>query len=160
MQTGSKRILLLAALVLSAPEAYGAEDITTFNTIETRSAATIDAIKISNPKFFFRKVVLQKYGGLDEAVISFGVSNHSSVAIRRIFLRALLKSDQRAVPLAEPRIDYTIPGGLQPGETKRFDLDAATNGDWSEVSKKEARRAVLSLTPSAIEDATGERIVK
>ena len=160
MRTGSTVSWLLAVFALAAPAAYAVEDISNFNTIETRSPATIDKIKVSNPKFFFRRVLLQSCGGLDLPVVSFGVSNHSSVAIRRLFLRALLKTDKRAVPLADPEINYIIPGGLQPGETKRFDLDAAVVGDWRGVSKQQARGAVLTLTLSAVEDAKGGRIVR
>jgi len=160
MQAGSTRSGLLAAFVLAATSAYAVEDISTFNTIQTRSPTTIDRIKISNPKFSFRKVLLQKYGGLDQRVVSFDMSNHSSVAIQRVVLRALLKTDKRAVPLADPVIYYSIPGGLQPGETKCFDLDAALLGDWSGVSKEDARGAVFTLTVSAVEDAKGDRIVK
>lgn len=159
MPAGLKRVGLLAAFLLAAPIACG-EDLTNFNTIETISAATIDKIKISDPKFFFHRVVLQSYGGLDEPVVSFGVSNESSVAIGRIYLRATLKRPGSAAPLAAPQIDYRIPGGLWPGETKHFNLHADVVGDWNQVSEKEARGAVLSLTPYAVEDTSGERIVK
>ena len=68
------------------------QDITKFNTIETHAPATIDAIKISNQKFAFRKFTLQKFGGLQWPIISFNMSNKGRVTIKRIYLRAVLKA--------------------------------------------------------------------
>ena len=68
------------------------QDITTLNTLETHAPATIDAIKISNQNFAFRKFDLQKYGGLQWPIISFNVSNKGSATIKQLSLRAVLKA--------------------------------------------------------------------
>jgi hypothetical protein len=138
------------------------QDITKLNTLETHAAATIDAIKISNQKFAFRKFSLQKYGGLEWPVISFNISNKGRVTIKRIYMRALLKTPGRSVPFADENIGYSIPGGLAPGESKRVDLDAKTIGDWnwSSVTKETAHKASFFLTVMAVEDAGGNKLVK
>ena len=93
------------------------QDITKFNILETHAPATINAIKISNQNFAFRKFELQKYGGLQWPIISFNISNKGRVTIKRIYLRAVLKAPGRSVPFADHDIDYAIPGGLAPGQS-------------------------------------------
>ena len=136
------------------------QDITKFNILETHAPATINAIKISNQNFAFRKFELQKYGGLQWPIISFNISNKGRVTIKRIYLRAVLKAPGRSVPFADHDIDYAIPGGLAPGESKRVALDADTVGDWSSVTKEVAHKAVFVLTVTAVEDAGGNKLVK
>ncbi len=136
------------------------QDITKFNTLETHAAATVDAIKISNQKFAFRKFALQKYGGLQWPIISFNISNKGRVTIKRIYLRAVLKARGRLVPFADNNIDYAIPGGIAPGESKHVALDAETVGDWSSVNKEILHKASFFLTVIAVEDASGNKLVK
>ena len=94
------------------------QDITTLNTLETHAPATIDAIKISNQNFAFRKFDLQKYGGLQWPIISFNVSNKGSATIKQLSLRAVLKAPSRSVPYAQNNIDYAIPGGTRAGRVQ------------------------------------------
>jgi hypothetical protein len=136
------------------------QDITKFNTIETHAPATIDAIKISNQNFAFREIALQKFGGLRLPIISFNISNKGRVTIKEVYMRALLKAPGRAVAFAENTVDYAIPGGLAPGESKHVALDADTIGDWNSVTQDDARKASFSLTVTAVEDADGNRLVK
>lgn len=136
------------------------QDITKFNTLETHAPAAIDAIKISNQKFAYRKFALQKYGGLEWPIISFTVSNKGRVTIKRIFMRALLKTPGRSVPFADENFDFSIPGGIAPGEFKHVDLDADSVGDWSAVTKEAARKASFILMVMAVEDAGGNKLVK
>lgn len=151
--------MLGSGLLLPALRAF-AQDISSFNTLETASPATIDKIRICEAKFAFRRFILQKYGGLEWPMISFTVVNESPITIRRIYMNAVLRMGDRRVPLADHRLDCSIPNGLQPGETRRFALDADVVGGWSEVTKEEARRAAFSLTLMAVEDAEGGKIVR
>ena len=136
------------------------QDITKFNILETHAPATIDAIKISNQKFAFHEFELQKYGGLQWPIISFNISNKGRVTIKRVYLRAVLKAPGRAVPFAENNIDYAIPGGLAPGESRHVALDADTVGGWSSITRAMARKGVFTLTVTAVEDAGGNQLVR
>ena len=142
-----KPIVLPLIYVLMCSNAALSQDITKFNTIETQSPATIDAIKISNQNFAFREFALQKFGGLRWPIISFNISNKGRVTIKQVYVRALLKAPGRAVPFAENTIDYAIPGGLAPGESKHVALDADTIGDWNSITQEVARKASFTLTP-------------
>jgi len=155
---------LPALLALGALMTYDAlasdADITSFNTLQTASPATIEKVEILHPSFKYRYIVIQSCGGLDEPRISFTVVNKSPVTISKVYLTGVLKGRGRAVPLAAQDFDFSIPGGLQPGERKHFDLEATAHGDWSNVTKRESRNAVFLLTLNAVNDARGERLVK
>jgi hypothetical protein len=154
-------IALCAIGVLLSHGALASEsDITSFNTLETASPATIEKVQLSDPNFKFDNVVIQRYGGLEQPTISFTVSNNSAVTIRKLYLTGVLKGRGRTVPLATQDFALFIPGGLQPGERKRFDLDATSYGDWSNVTKRELHNAAFTLTLKAVDDAKGDRIVK
>ena len=155
-----KPIALSLIFGLIWSEAALSQDITKLNTIETRAPATVDDIKISHQKFAFRKFTLQKYGGLQWPIISFDVSNKSRVTIKQLSLRAVLKAPTRSVPYAQNNIDYAIPGGLAPGETRHVALDADVVGDWSAITKQILRNAAFFLTVTAVEDADGNTLVK
>ena len=152
---------LVALAFLRIDDASATEpDIASLNTLQTAAPATIEKVEVLHPSFRYRHVVLQRYGGLYEPRISFTVVNKSPVTISKVYLTGVLKARGRAVPLAAQDFDLPIPGGLQPGERKHFDLDARTHGDWSSVSKTESRIAVFLLTLNAVDDARGDRIAK
>jgi hypothetical protein len=155
-----KPIALSLVVGLTSSDVARSEDITKFNTIETRAAATVNAIKISNQKLTFRDFKLQKYGGLEWPILSFNVANKSRVPVKRLFLRASLRRPGRAIPIAEKSIDYRIAGGIAPGESRHVELDAALVGDWSDVTKAAVRNASFQLTLTAVEDEGGNRLVR
>jgi hypothetical protein len=155
-----KPIALPLIFGLMWSDAALSQDITKLNTLETHAAATINSIKISNQKFAFRRFTLQKYGGLRWPIISFNISNKGRVTIKQVYMRALLKAPGRLVPFADNYLDYSIPGGLAPGESKHVALDANTVGDWNSVTEQIARKASLFLTVTAVEDAGGNKLVK
>jgi hypothetical protein len=135
-------------------------DITSYNTLQTASPATIAKVEVLEPSFKFRYIVLQSCGGLNIPRISFTVINRSPVAISKVYLSGVLKAQGRSVPLAAQDFNLSIPGGIQPGEQKHFDLEATSYGDWSNVTKREVRNADFVLTLNAVDDAGGARIVK
>jgi len=162
MPNVAKSVLVLLALAfLATYDVLASEsDIASFNTLQTASPGTIEKVEVLHPSFKYRHVVIQSCGGLDDPRISFTVVNKSPVTISKVYLTGVLKARGRAVPLAAHDFDFSIPGGLQPGERKHFDLEATSYGDWSSVTKPESRNAVFLLTLKALDDAQGARIVK
>ncbi len=150
-------ILCFCAIALGLSETK-AEDITKFSTISTHAPATLARIVVSNPQFFFKKIALQKYGGLEQPTMSFTVANNSRYAVSRLYLKGALQSPGRAVPWISHEIVYDVPGGLKPGESRSFSQDAELLADWSEVSKKVAAELRFTLRLTAIDDAKGDRI--
>ena len=155
-----KSLVALIALGVSLRNDASAYDIASFNTLQTASPATIEQVEVLHPSFKIRHVIIQPFGGLEQPMISFTVVNKSAVTISKIYVTGVLRAKGRAVPFAAQDFDLSIPGGLQPGERKHFDLEATSYGDWSSVTKHEIRNANFILTLNAVDDAGGAKIVK
>jgi hypothetical protein len=162
MPNVAKSVFVLWALaVLMTYDALASEsDIASFNTLQTAAPGTIGKVEVLHPSFKYRHIVIQPYGGLYEPRISFTVINKSPITISKVYLTGVLKARGREVPFAAQDFSFSIPGGLQPGERRHFDLEATSYGDWSNVTKHECRNAVFLLTLNAVDDARGDRIVK
>jgi hypothetical protein len=162
MRKVAKGALLLWAFAVVTPCGALASDadIASFNTLQTAAPGTIERVKVLNPSFTYRHIVIQRYGGLYEPRISFTVVNKSAVTISKVYLTGVLKAKGRAVPLAAQNFSFSIPGGLQPGERKHFDLEATAYGDWSSMTNSESRNADFLVTLNALDDARGERLVR
>ena len=154
-------LLLWAFAVVTAGGARASDaDIASFNTLQTEAPRTIEKVEVLNPSFAYRHIVIQRYGGLYEPRISFTVVNKSAVTISKVYLTGVLKVKGRVAPLAAQDFSFSIPGGLQPGERKHFDLEATAYGDWSSVTNPESRSADFLVKLNAIDDARGERMVR
>lgn len=157
---GSRSVAALFAVCVSLSLDAFAFDINSFNTLQTASPSTIEKVEVEHPRFVIRDVVIQRYGGLEQPTITFTVKNKSALTISKIYLTGVLKYAGRSVPLASQDFDLSVPGGIQPGEQKHFDLDATTYGGWGNVTKSALRNAAFTLTLKAVVDAKGHRIVK
>ena len=153
-------VLWTFAVVTACGARASESDIASFNTLQTAAPATIERVEVLNPSFAYRHVLIQRYGGLYEPRMSFTVVNKSAVTISKVYLTGVLKAKGRAVPLAVQDFSFSIPGGLQPGEKKHFDLEATSYGDWSAVAKPESRSVDFLVTLNAIDDARGDRLVR
>ncbi|ARN79821.1 hypothetical protein [Methylocystis bryophila] len=157
---GSKSVAALFAMCVCLSADAFAFDITSFNTLQTASPSTIEQVEVEHPRFVIRDVVIQSYGGLEQPTITFTVKNKSAVTISKIYLTGVLKDAGRSVPLASQDFDLSVPGGIQPGEQKHFNLDASSYGDWGNVTKLALRNARFILTLTAVDDAKGVKIVR
>ena len=52
------------------------------------------------------------------AVLTFDVRNDSNVAVRRVYLRAIVRDPGRAVPYIDVHLAFTPAGGIEPHETR------------------------------------------
>ena len=162
MPNAAKSVLVFLALASSMTyDAVASEsDISTFNTLQTAAPATIGKVEVLHPSFRIRYIMIQPYGGLEQPMISFTVENNSAVTISKLYLTGVLRAKGRVVPYAAQDFNLSIPGGLQPGERKHFDLEATLYGDWNSVTDREVRNSNFLLTLDALDDARGGRIVK
>lgn len=54
--------------------------------------------------------------------IDLTITNRSKQAVTRVFFRGVLRSPERSVPWAEGDFNFSISGGLEPGETGEYSL--------------------------------------
>jgi hypothetical protein len=120
-----------------------------------KHADVIGAIKILNPEFKTSKNVLDTL----EPEVSFTVTNGSKTPISEIQADGILTSRGRSVPWISSSISYKIPGGLEPGETKHFDLAPNPYGDWKVQDEIVGKPVDLKLTLTNLKDASGASII-
>lgn len=98
--------------------------------------------------------------GQREPEISFSITNSSKVAIKAIYLDGVLSSPGRSVPWVQSQVSYDLPGGLEPGETKRLDLAPNMFGDWAPKDDFVNRKDLsLKLTVANAEGADGQKFL-
>ncbi len=148
---GTAFCLFLSCAGFSASAAEGDQAAPQVSGSEAQ--ATLARITISSPKFAFRKDSF-----LEKAVISFAITNKSGVAIKKIDLKGVLQTPGRSVPWVDDGFNYSVAGGIEPGETKKLDLVPNMFGEWDKVPKDSAKSAVLTLVLTGIDDASGKHI--
>lgn len=82
------------------------------------SKAFIDSIEILEPKTRTKRV--EFWGNMN--VLSFKVKNNTSRTIVRISGHVASVRKESNVPFLEDEFNYTIPGGIMPGETRKLEL--------------------------------------
>src|SRR5690606_30660568 len=94
-----------------------------------------------------------------EAVINMRVRNSTNHAISRAFFAATVTSPNRSVPWIEDEFNYSIAGGLEPGEEASWRLQPNMfQGDWTKVrvpADAQTQIRVLRLQGPTREDLWG-----
>jgi hypothetical protein len=81
-----------------------------------------------------------------ESTIALDVRNDTPHPISRAYFRARAISDGRSLPWLEETFNYTIPGGLEPGESATWRLEPnAFQGQWSSVRVPSDARFVVEV---------------
>lgn len=71
--------------------------------------------------------------GRGEPIIELVLANNTSVAVSRAYFRGTLASPGRSVPWIKETFNYSIPGGMEPGERKELSLAPNQFGEWGRV---------------------------
>jgi len=120
--------------------------------LQAEHRALLQQIEIAKARFSFEEL-----GMLEQPTISFVIANKGSIPVKRIFAHGKVQTPGRASPWIETDIDYAVPGGLAPGETKELNLTRNMFSEWGTVPREALKDAVLSLALVAFEDAAEKR---
>ncbi len=112
----------------------------------------LEKIAITKPRFSF-----QKNSVMNQPIVSFTIQNKGNIPLKRIFMEGNLQTPGRAVPWIKESFNYEIRGGLEPNETQNLNLAPNMFSDWGKVPQDAVGGAVLTLTLTAFEDASGKR---
>ncbi|WP_249976071.1 hypothetical protein [Vreelandella olivaria] len=115
-------------------------------------SASLDGFIVQEAVFYFREGMYGK-----NPVIELTVTNRTGHAVSRAYFEGVLKSPGRSVPWVRESFNYTIPGGIEPGETLTWTLSPNSFGPWANPSIPED--AELSVTTVRLDDADGDSIV-
>lgn len=112
----------------------------------------LSGISIFDAKYVIHKDQIQK------VTLSFSVTNKSGVVLKDLFFHGRLQTAGRALPWFEADLNYTVPGGIENDETRKFNLIPSIFSDWEKVDPDAAKTATLFVTVKAVVDAKGNRI--
>lgn len=91
-----------------------------------------------------------------QPIIELTVKNGTDQAISRAYFEGTLASPDRSVPWHKEAFNYSIPGGLEPGEEATWNLAPNMFSDWGKVGAP--ADAVFTVTVQQIDGADGKPI--
>ena len=94
---------------------------------------------------------------MPEPIIEISVRNGTKHPISRAYFHGTLVTPGRTVPWVDEDFNYTIAGGLEPGETAEWRLVVNQFGAWQKAPRGR-EDLVLKVTPIRLDDAEGNPI--
>lgn len=91
-----------------------------------------------------------------QPIIVLTVKNGTGQAVSRAYFEATIASPDRSVPWHKGTFNYSISGGLEPGEEATWNFAPNMFSDWGKVDVP--RDAVLTVTAEKLDGADGETI--
>ena len=105
----------------------------------------LNGFVVERSRFQFRQDTF-----LSNPSIELTVKNGTVFPISRAYFRGVLATPGRAVPWVDSEFNYSIPGGLEPGEVATWNLEPNMFGDWSNAPK-ERNDMVLTVTITGLD---------
>jgi hypothetical protein len=93
----------------------------------------------------------------EDPVIELTVKNGTPNVVSRAYFTGTLASPDRSVPWVKDDFNYRIPGGLEPGETATWKLEAYTFGLWDQV--KAPKDAILTVEVVQLDGVDGKPLL-
>lgn len=113
----------------------------------------LKAFKIDKSRFYF-----DDSGLIAKPIIEITVKNNTRSAISRAYFRGVLATPGRSVPWVEDDFNYSISGGLEPGESAVWSLAPSMFGDWGKAPK-DRNDMVFTATVVRIDGADEEPLL-
>jgi len=117
----------------SAPRTSVRSELEYLRSIQKKAqAARISRARFSveHARFYFSKDRFST-----DPVIGLTVKNGTGQAVSRFYCRGILSSPGRETPWVDDTFNYSVRGGIQPGETKEFNLSPNMFGPWGQAPK-------------------------
>ena len=112
----------------------------------------LEKFEVSRSRFYKEE---QSFGG-DQPIIELTVRNGTDQAVSRAYFEGVLASPGRSVPWHKDTFNYSISGGLEPGEEAAWKLAPNMFSDWGEVDAP--GDAVFTVTVRRLDGADEEPI--
>jgi hypothetical protein len=119
-----------------------------------RDSQMLSQFKVLRSRFYIRKS--GTYYITKEPIIELTVKNGTDQAISRAYFTGTLASPERTVPWIKDDFNYSISGGLEPGEEVTWYLAPNMFSDWGEVDAP--KDAVLTAVATQLDGANGEQL--
>jgi len=92
--------------------------------------ASLAKFVVERSRFYF-----SEDGFSSDPVIELTVKNDTGRTVSRFYCRGVLSSPGRKTPWVDDTFNYSVRGGIQPGETQKFSLAPNMFGPWGRVPK-------------------------
>lgn len=113
--------------------------------------AKLAQFAVTKSRFYKQK---SDYSYTADSYIEIAVKNGTEYPISRAYFRGTLATPGRAVPWVVEDFNYSISGGIEPGESMEWDLKPNSFGKWGQVSAP--ADAVLTVDVVRLDGADGK----
>lgn len=107
--------------------------------------------EVSRSRFYKREEMFS-----DQPVIEISVINNTNYAISRAYFRGTYATPGRQVPWLVEDFNYSISGGLEPGEEQSWNLAPNQFGEWGKLEVRSD--AVLTIEVTRLDGPNGEAL--
>ncbi|QLR43072.1 hypothetical protein HV346_10465 [Enterobacter sp. RHBSTW-00994] len=121
-------------------------------TASQTAKASLRNFVVNKSRFFFEK---QEFGG-PRPVIELSVENKTTSPVSRAYFKGTIASPGRTIPWLVDTFNYSIPGGLEPGEKANWPLLPNMFSDWGKVQAPED--AVFTVEVVRLDGADGNAL--
>ena len=135
----------------------------------TQAIAKIQELNEKAEAAFFAKTQLEKFEVLrsrfyqeeqeysgKQPIIEITVKNGTSSAISRVYFEGTVASQDRSVPWHKDTFNYSISGGLEPGEEQSWRLAPNMFSDWGKVNAP--KDAIFTVEVLKVDGADGKSL--
>lgn len=116
------------------------------------SRGELQKFQVIRSRFYMQE---QEYGG-KQPIIELTVKNGSGKAVSRAYFEGTVASPGRSVPWHKDVFNYSIAGGIEPGEEANWTLAPNRFSDWGKVDVP--ADAVFTVTVEQIDGADGKSL--
>lgn len=128
-------------------------ELAELNAEKAKAAADVESLKkfiVERSRFYFAD------GGYrQEAVIELTVKNGLTAPVSRAYFKGRVTSPGRSIPWVAEDFNYTIRGGLEPGETVTWKLSPNMFSEWGKAPK-DRTDLVLAVDLVQVDGADGK----
>ncbi|MGP9696226.1 DUF6694 family lipoprotein [Halomonas sp. AOP27-A1-34] len=110
----------------------------------------LDRFEIEHARYFVREESYTR----GSPVIELRVTNNTGEPVSRGYFRGILQTPGRSVPWVDETFNYSIAGGIEPGETLEWSLAPNQFGPWGNSSIPDD--AVLNVEVIRLDGPSGE----
>ncbi len=114
--------------------------------------AQLKSFAVDRSRFYFNQSGFRR-----QAVIELSVRNGTTHAVSRAYFHGVLATPGRSVPWVEEDFNYSISGGLEPGESATWQLVPNMFGEWDKAPI-DRDDMVLTVTVTRIDGPQGEPV--
>lgn len=129
------------------------QELLTKQVNSKKAAKSLAAFSVERSRFYYSK---DRFSS--GPTIELTVKNGTPHPVSRVYFHGVLATPGRAVPWVEDDFNYSISGGLEPGESATWNLSPNQFGEWGRAPR-ERNDMVLTVTVVRIDGANEKGVL-